>query len=102
MTGSPLLLLITSGVTPDPAPDPLATAMRCRAYAPVMSAIASSERTRIFEAYWTARTEELGKAQGLSAAAVGMKTLIIPIKPDDARETLAACLDMVEAESTKQ
>lgn len=48
---------------------------------------------RRFEQYWQARTEELGRADGLAADSLSMKTLVIPIRQEDADATLSICLE---------
>lgn len=88
-----------AGQSPEAPPTPFDAALRCRAYAPLMRSVfagmkvpAGGDLAVEVEAYWIARSKALGKAQGLDNAAIDMKTLVIPIKADDADATLAACL----------
>lgn len=93
MSGLFALLALQAASTAAPAPTPLDAALRCRAYAPLASVFLAPDDHRRFSDHWLKRTEELGRADGLGTDAVSMRTLVIPIKADDAESTLAACLE---------
>lgn len=78
--------------TPVATPSDFDRALKCRAYAPVMGALLSPAQTKKLVTYWTAKTEELGKAAGQTPQQVEMSTLLIPIKADDADAVLATCM----------
>lgn len=88
------------GQSPAASTSAFDAALRCRAYAPVMRSVlagmkvpAGGDLASDVEAYWTARSEALGKAAGFDSAAIEVKTLVIPIRAEEADATLSKCLE---------
>lgn len=70
----------------------LQSAFECKAYTQILPELGDPVSGRRIHAYWTDTSNRIGKSLGLSAQAIEMKSLIIPITADKAPDVLSRCV----------